>query len=194
MTTPQLRSFELDISSHSFALALIHDRDSDGHPSIRFDGLKTLIVHCDRRQESQPVIEDICKEAIRLETFACRAIKEATQWPDFSHFSTLKILKGQCSHPTSSRDLLLLGLSEKLQMFPQPNVLETLDIEILMPILWDRELISSLNKWEQLDVVLSRGFPRLHRVSINGVFPRYPGNPDPDSAKLRKEVERGFLG
>jgi hypothetical protein len=43
--------------------------------------------------------------------------------------------------------------------------------------------------------VLSRGFPRLHRVSINVVFPFHPGNPDPESAELREEVgmvRKGF--
>lgn len=187
MTIPQLRSFELDISSDSFALALVHDRDSDGHPLIRFDGLKTLIVHCDRQQELQHVIEDIRKEAIGLETFACRGITEATQWPDFSRFSTLKTLKGQCSHPPSSGDLLL-GLCEKLQVFPQPNTLETLDIEILMPALWDRKVISTQNEGGQLDVVLSHGFPRLHRVSINVVIPYHPRYPNLESSELREEV------
>ena len=186
LNIPQLRSFELGKSSNAFALELVHYRDSDGHPLVRFNQLKTLIVHYHHEMETL-VIKDICKEAIGLETFACREITEATQWPDFSRFSTLKTLKGQCSHPSSSGDLLL-GLCEKLQMLPEPNVLESLDIEILMPVFWDREIISTRNEWVQLDVVLSRGFPRLYRVSINIVFPYHPGNPDPESAELREEV------
>jgi transcription elongation factor GreA-like protein len=123
---------------------MVQYRDGDGHPLIRFDGLKMLIVHCHRERETQ-VIKDICKEAIRLETFACRGITGsaflslATQWPDFSCFSTLKTLKGRCGYAQLSENLLL-GLCEKLQMFPQPNVLETLNIEI--SVIWDRRLIS----------------------------------------------------
>ena len=190
ITIPQLRSFGLGISSNEFALALVHYRDSDGHPLIRFDGLKTLSVRCFRQKETQ-VIKDICKEAIGLETFACRGITGSallpldTQWPDFSRFSMLKTLKGQCSNARFSEDLLL-GLCEKLQMFPQPNVLETLDIEV--SLIWDRNLISTRNEWERLDDVLSRGFLRLHRVSINVVFPCYSRNPDRQSAELREDV------
>jgi hypothetical protein len=189
ITIPQLRSLELGISANEFALALFHHRDGDGHPLIRLDGLKTLIVHCYRERETQ-VIKGICEEAIGLETFSCRGITGSAfpslaQWPDFSHFSTVKTLKGRCGHALVTEDLLL-GLCDKLQMFPQPNVLETLDIEI--SVNWDHRLISTRNEWGRLDDVLSRGFPRLHRVSIRVVFPYYIGNPDPESAWLRKEV------
>ena len=190
ITIPQLRSFEVGDSSIAFALALVHYRDSDGHPLIRFSGLKTLILHCHREKETQ-FIKDICKEAIGLETFACRGITGSallsldTQWPDFSHFSMLKTLKGQCSNARLSEDLLL-GLCEKLEMFPQPNVLETLDIEV--SLIWDRNLISTRNEWGRLDDVLSRGFPQLHRVSINVVFLCYSRNPDPVSAELREDL------
>jgi len=192
ITIPQLRSFEVGDTSSAFALALVHYRDSDGHPLIRFGGLKTLIVRCHREGETQ-VIKDICKEAIGLETFACRGITLSgfpsltTQWPDFSRFSTLKTLKGQCSDQFINGDLSQ-GLCEELQRFPQPNVLENLDIEILMAASWHSRSISTRNTWRRLDVVLSQGFPRLHRVSISVVFPYHLGNPDPERAELREEV------
>ena len=184
MTIPQLRSFELDKYSDAFALALVNYRDSDDHALIRFDELKTLIVH----EMETLVIKDICKEAIRLETFACTEITEATRWPDFSRFSTLKTLKGQCINGQFSEDLLL-GLCEKLPMFPQPNVLETLDIEIIIVSgSWHNISISARNEWGQLDIVLSRGFPRLYRVSISVVFLYHPADPDSENAKLREEA------
>lgn len=180
MNIPQLHLFELGAYSCHFALALVHDRDSDGHPLIRFDALKTLIIRCVCHNDTQ-LIKDICTEAIGLETFACRRTvldSFATQWPDFnSSFSTLKTLKGQCT--TGSTETLLLGLCEKLQMFPQPNVLETLDIEIIIITgSWHSKPISARNEWGQLDTVLSRGFPQLHTVSINVVWFGRPGDLD----------------
>ena len=192
MNIPQLRSLELGKSSYAFALALVRYRDSDGHPLIRFDGLKTLIVRCHREKETQ-VIEDICKEAIGLETFACRGISWSTvpffttHWPDLSRFSTLKTLKGWCRDLLPAGDLLQ-GLCEGLQRFPLPNVLETLDIEILMSVNWHSKSISTQNTWSQLDAVLSHRFPQLHKVSINVVFPYHPENPDLESAELCEEV------
>lgn len=191
MNIPQLRSFEV-VSSTAFALALLRYRDSDGHPLIRFDRLETLIVPYYHPKQEMQVIEDICKEATGLETFACGGIMagtESTDWPDFSHFLMLKNWRGQGKLFSES---LLQGLCEKLQMFPQLNVLETLDLEISLPEGWHYLPISIQNEWGQLDVVLSRGFPRLHTVSINVVlFYSPPADPDSESAELR-ESERLF--
>ena len=171
---PQLRSFTvLDAWSHRYASALVQFRGSDGHPTIRFDKLKTLAVHCYYVQDVQ-AIKNISTEAGELETFVYKANRPEgcyglAGWINVSAFSTLTTLKVTYNvMPWSHSGVQLQGLCHELDLFPRNNVLEVLDIEVDMSIVLG---CTREEQWGRLDRTLSRGFSRLRRVAVGIIFP-----------------------
>ena len=190
---PQLRSLTvLDAWSHRYASSLIQFRGSDGHPTIRFDKLKTLAVHCYYFQDVH-AIKDILSEAGELEAFAYKANTPEgcyglAGWINVSAYSTLTTLKVIYNVMSwSHSEVPLKGLCHELDLFPRNNVLEVLEVEVDMSIVLES---TREEQWGRLDSVLSRGFSRLRRVAIGVIFQDTMGLPQIAQLQQCEEISR----